>query len=451
MLLAIKNHISSNLILSPNDAKMLVTSISTHSKTLTVILLYIPPNADQSYFSLLQSLISTNNLNEDLILLGDFNLPNINWGTMSGSTPQSTDFCDFLFELNLEQLISTPTHIAGNILDVILSNTTIINDIQVITPLPCGLSSDHYLIHFTFLVDHPSTVPHKVHKSVYDYSKANWDGLLLFLQSQDYTDYFNTSNVEILWSFLKHLIYQALSMFVPRITIKAHQRPKWFTSSLQHQLNQLYSMRRKYTSNPSPSNQTKLQTAEQNFQITASDSKHNYENNLINQFSTNRNSSIYKYLSFLTNYSSFPTTMHYNSFSVSTDHDQANLFNVYFFLVFTRDFSSTLNTALDSPPNSNILDNITISPHDVYDALTALDPNKAQGIDHISPKVWKISASALYYPVYHLFAKCIANSTFPAEWQTHTITPIFKSGDRSELQTHFSAVHCVQSPREASV
>ena len=183
-------------------------------------------------------------------------------------------------------------------------------------------------------------------------------------------------------------------------------------------------------------NQTKLQTAEQNFQIAASDAKHNYENNLINQFSTNRNSSIYKYLSLLTNYSSFPTTMHYNSSSVSTDHDLANLFNVYFFSVFTRDSSSTLNTALDSPPNSNILDNITISPHGVYDALTALDPNKAQGIDHISPKVWKISAPALYYPVYHLFAKCIANSTLPAEWQTHTITPIFKSGDCSAVNNY---------------
>ena len=193
----------------------------------------------------------------------------------------------------------------------------------------------------------------------------------------------------------------------------------------------------KYTSNPSPSNQTKLQTAEQNIQIAASDAKHNYENNLINQFSTNRNSSIYKYLSLLTNYSSFPTTMHYNyCSSASTDHDQANLFKEYFFSVFTRDSSSTLNTVLDSPPNSNILDNITISPHDVYDALTALDPNKAQGIDHISPKVWKISAPALYYPVYHLFAKCIANSTLPAEWQTHTIKPIFKSGDRSAVNNY---------------
>jgi len=68
--------------------------------------------------------MGTDNPNEGLILLGDFNFPNINWDTMSGSIPRFTDFCDFLLELNLEQNTTTPTHIAGNILDVILTNTT---------------------------------------------------------------------------------------------------------------------------------------------------------------------------------------------------------------------------------------------------------------------------------------------------------------------------------------
>jgi len=115
---------------------MLSISVRTLGTNLTVTRLYIPPNADQSYFSRFQSLMGIDNSNKDLILLGDFNLPNINWDTMSGSIPRSTDFCDFLFKLNLEQLIATPTHIAGNILEVILTNTTIISEIQVIIPLP---------------------------------------------------------------------------------------------------------------------------------------------------------------------------------------------------------------------------------------------------------------------------------------------------------------------------
>ena len=168
---------------------------------------------------------------------------------------------------------------------------------------------------------------------------------------------------------------------------------------------------------------------------------------------------IYKYFSFLTNHSSFPTTMHYSSSTASTDLDQARLFNEYFFSAFTRDSSPVSFTALDSLHNSNISENIFISPNDscnrieqndVYDALTALDPNKAQGIDHISPKVWKLGAPVSCHPLYYLFTKCLANSTLSIEWQIHTITPIFKSGDRSFINNYrpiyFPTVHCIKGP-----
>ena len=328
--------------------------------------------------------MGTDNSNEDLILLGDFNLPNINWDTMSGSIPWSTYFCDFLFKLNLEQFITTSTHIAGNILDVILTNTTIISEIQVITPLPWGLSSDHHLIYFILSVDQPP-VPHKFHQSVYDYSKANWDGFLHYLQSQDYTDYLNTSNVKTLWSSLKHLIYQALSMFVPIITIKAHHCPKWFTFALQHQLNRLHAMRKRYSSSSSPSNLARFQTAEQNCQLATSAAKHDYK--LINfpQKETALSTNIFPF--------SQTTVVFQPQCTIIVPLPVLTMTSTSFqwilFSVFTRDSSSTPLSALDSSHGINIFENIAISPSDVYNALTALDPNKAQGIDRIGPKVWK--------------------------------------------------------------
>ena len=155
--------------------------------------------------------------------------------------------------------------------------------------LPCTLHS------FSWTTSDGSTKIPSVSLRLYQ-SQLGW--FIHYIQSQDFTDYLNTSNVETFGGFLKHVIYQALSIFVPTITIKAHHRPKWFTSALQDQLNQLHTLRQRFLSNASPSNQAKLQSAEQNFQLAASDAKHSYENNFIN-FSTNRNSSIYKYLSFL--------------------------------------------------------------------------------------------------------------------------------------------------------
>jgi len=57
-----------------------------------------------------------------LILLGDFNLPNINWDTLSGTSAVDDAFCDTCFEYNLLQLITCSTHTHGNTLDVVLTN-----------------------------------------------------------------------------------------------------------------------------------------------------------------------------------------------------------------------------------------------------------------------------------------------------------------------------------------
>ena len=57
-----------------------------------------------------------------LIILGDFNYPNIDWSTLSGYNLYIFSFCDLIFDLNLVQLIKTLTHTAGNTLDLLLTN-----------------------------------------------------------------------------------------------------------------------------------------------------------------------------------------------------------------------------------------------------------------------------------------------------------------------------------------
>ena len=49
------------------------------------------------------------------------------------------------YHLNLLQLISSPTDLAGNILDVILTNCDYCQNIEIQSNLPQGLSLDHYI------------------------------------------------------------------------------------------------------------------------------------------------------------------------------------------------------------------------------------------------------------------------------------------------------------------
>ena len=68
---------------------------------------------------------------------------------MCGLSPASAKFCDIIFNLNLSQLICEPTHIAGNMLDLILTNIPDhIFNVNVHSVPPLSIPSDHYTITF---------------------------------------------------------------------------------------------------------------------------------------------------------------------------------------------------------------------------------------------------------------------------------------------------------------
>ena len=85
---------------------------------------YVPPNPDITYFNQLIAFLKFLAANEEiLIIVGDFNLPDICWTSLSGCSPLSNLFCDFVFDTNLAQLINSPTHVKGNTLDILLTNS----------------------------------------------------------------------------------------------------------------------------------------------------------------------------------------------------------------------------------------------------------------------------------------------------------------------------------------
>jgi len=199
ILLAVKKSISS--VSSPSHLDLLSVSI-TYSKTFifNLGLLHIPLSVSSSCLSDIESFLHTLKITDNLILLGDFNFLDVDWNTMIGHTPQSLHFCDLIFELNLVQLITEPTHKGSNLLDVILTNIDYIDNISISTLstiLPNGLSSDHYLINFSvkLLLNSCQLVP--------DYSHADgWNDFLAFLASHDFTLYFDITDVEALWLHL---------------------------------------------------------------------------------------------------------------------------------------------------------------------------------------------------------------------------------------------------------
>ena len=120
---------------------------------------------------------------------------------------------------------------------------------------------------------------------------------------------------------------------------------------------------------------------------------------------------------------------------VNTDHDKAELFNQYFFSVFTKsDFQVSNLDESNLPANS--LDAIHLTESDVFNVIANLNPHKATGIDHIAPSVLKSCAYTLTLPLHHLFTTSLKTSIIPNEWKMHKIIPVYKSNDKTSVKNY---------------
>ena len=128
------------------------------------------------------------------VFVGDFNFPDIDWFSLLGSSSLSNLFCEFVFDCNLTQHVTEPTHIRGNILDLVLTSPSVILDQFSINSSADAILSDHFLIYFLPLCSIPSSIKSKP-GYVYDFSKANYNGMCDFLLDSDFRVLFESRDI----------------------------------------------------------------------------------------------------------------------------------------------------------------------------------------------------------------------------------------------------------------
>ena len=116
------------------------------------------------------------------MLAGDFNLPHVCWNSqeLTSGTNENT-FISILRDFFLEQVNTTPT-MGNNILDLVITSTPErIHISEVLKPTDSEILTDHSAIIFDIsLMSNP--VP-KINRTVFDYRRADFDGLRSHLHS----------------------------------------------------------------------------------------------------------------------------------------------------------------------------------------------------------------------------------------------------------------------------
>ena len=239
---------------------------------------------------------------------------------------------------------------------------------------------------------------------------------------------------------IKSSIHNAMDMFIPKVKLKRHQFPCWYTPELRHLSKCLRSSKKRFSSHPTTQLQLKITNLELESHSKALLAKSKYESQLVKSFAGSHNSRIHNYIRLLSKKSSIPSTVSLNDSSATSDTGKAELFNSFFHSVFTGSSFSLPNMSSLPLPSSCILCNVSLTVTDskVYEALSTLDPTKSSGCDNISylQTDKTVCLSSLYTPLHHLFSVSLSKHRIPMEWKCHSITPIFKSGDKSQVKNY---------------
>ena len=161
-------------------------------------------------------------------MVGDFNLPNINWDNCqnyAGKTGEmESKFVNRLRKNYLYQHIKSPTRYRekqkANVLDLVITNGDCIAAIDIQSPLG---KSDHAVMEMVCILEYEQ---HKDTKK-YNWAMGNYEEMCTFLRSKwgNEEDIKNITDVNEMWMNIKDVIEAGIEKFVPKI--KQWKKAQW--------------------------------------------------------------------------------------------------------------------------------------------------------------------------------------------------------------------------------
>ena len=184
VIVAVKGNIqaSRRLDLEREDVELVAVELKRcHEKSVLLYCFYHPNTSPDPIFKLNSSLCD-NSESACIIVLGDFNLPELHWSVDqtapidNGSRADHNIFCDLMGDNFLQQFIPGPTHLAGNKLDLLLCNwPEVIGSVRSFHPRDGLFPSDHYVVEFEIILKFKRAKT--VTRQFYDFKNGNFDSL----------------------------------------------------------------------------------------------------------------------------------------------------------------------------------------------------------------------------------------------------------------------------------
>ena len=201
--------------------------LRTSSVKLTIILAYRPPTSNKE--NLIQLCDLVQNMEENTILIGDINLPSIDWRNGTADS-KGRRLLDVVADCGLTQLIHFPTHNKGNCLDLAITNCAD----KIIAVYDDGVlgNSDHCIIGIDLNIRQKTANK----KRTPNWNKAKSDKIKKSLSEIDWYNKLCGPTIEDDWEVFKSTLLQISEKYVPLSTSRPPEKPKWLNQDLIKQI-----------------------------------------------------------------------------------------------------------------------------------------------------------------------------------------------------------------------
>jgi hypothetical protein len=213
-------------------------------------------------------------------MVGDFNLPNIDWSldfpspTSKGSFKEEL-FCEIITDQFLYQKSVGPTHLHCNKLDCVFSNSSkLITNVNCTNPTDL-FPTDHYLIEFDIKVCFQKAK--SIRRTVYDFNNANFDVAREHLMNVPLDSAISdNSDIDECWKAWKDLFLTAKDKFVPKKTVVDTNTPPWIDRDVKHTIKKKYTALRQYRQKRTEGRKRKLRQLTQETKDLIKQKRHQY-------------------------------------------------------------------------------------------------------------------------------------------------------------------------------
>lgn len=198
--------------------------IIANNRKIVMGVFYRTPSSNLKVLQDLQNSLSDIKTN-DMILLGDFNLSEINWANnrLLKTSEHHALLIDIVQDNFLHQLVNEPTR-DKNILDLVLAtNNDLVNNVAVGEPF-----SDHNAI--TFAKNSAPYTSRISKKYTYAFNKADWSHLKSLFKYSPWDLVLAGEDINNIWTMWKDIFFAAVNDCIPKYKQKRKTTVPWITT-----------------------------------------------------------------------------------------------------------------------------------------------------------------------------------------------------------------------------